>query len=122
MLNELSKEIHKNAVNKGFWESENIAEKMMLVVTEIAEAVEAHRSNNFCSLNEEEFIKMLVSNKDYFNIMFEKNIKDTMFDEIADTIIRLLDICGFMNINIEKHIEMKMRYNKSREYKHGKEY
>lgn len=122
MLNELSKEIHKNAENKGFWESENIAEKMMLVVTEIAEAVEAHRSNNFCSLNEGEYRELSYSNIDYFCVDFEIYVKDTFQDEIADTIIRLLDICGFMNINIEKHIEMKMLYNKSREFKHGKEY
>ena len=46
MLNELSKKIYENAVDKGFWESDNLAEKFMLVVTEISEAVERLRETS----------------------------------------------------------------------------
>jgi NTP pyrophosphatase (non-canonical NTP hydrolase) len=49
-------------------------------------------------------------------------IKDTVEDELADVIIRTLDLCGYLGIDIEKHVELKMRYNESREYKHGKNY
>jgi NTP pyrophosphatase (non-canonical NTP hydrolase) len=52
--------------------------------------------------------------------LFSDLIKDSFEDEIADCIIRLLDLCGFMGINIEKHIQLKMWFNEFREYKHGK--
>ncbi len=48
--------------------------------------------------------------------------KDTFEDEIADTIIRLCDLCGELNIDIEKQIAWKMEYNKKREHKHGKNF
>jgi NTP pyrophosphatase (non-canonical NTP hydrolase) len=35
---------------------------------------------------------------------------------------RLLSICNHNNILIEKHIQAKMQYNKTRKHKHGKEY
>ena len=40
--------------------------------------------------------------------------------EVADVAIRLFDLCGGMNIDLEKHIELKMKYNSLRGYKHGK--
>lgn len=39
--------------------------------------------------------------------------------ELADIIIRVLDICGAYNINISAAVIEKMRYNKTRPYKHG---
>jgi NTP pyrophosphatase (non-canonical NTP hydrolase) len=53
---------------------------------------------------------------------FEILIKNTVEDEIADVLIRTLDLCGWLGIDIEKHVEWKMRYNESRKYKHGKKY
>ena len=49
-------------------------------------------------------------------------VKDSFADEIADVIIRLLDLCGELEINIDAQMEWKMNYNKSREAKHGKEF
>ena len=37
-------------------------------------------------------------------------------------VIRIADLCGYLNIDLESHIKAKMRYNESRPYKHGKEY
>jgi len=45
-INELSKEVHQNAVDKGWWEDKesfNVAEKLMLIVSEVSEAMEADR-------------------------------------------------------------------------------
>lgn len=42
--------------------------------------------------------------------------------EIADTMIRLLDMCGFMKLDIESHIKLKLEFNATRGKKHGKEY
>jgi hypothetical protein len=32
----------------------------------------------------------------------------------------LFDLCGGLGVDLEKHIEMKMKYNSMRGYKHGK--
>lgn len=92
-LNELSRLCHAIAVEKGFWEKErNIGEALMLIVTELAEAMEAHR------------------------IQDEANFKE----ELADSFIRLLDLCGGLGIDIEEEITRKSSKNKNRPYKHGK--
>lgn len=89
----LTKLCHKIAKEKGFWDSKrNIGEMLMLIVTEVAEAMEAHR----------------IKDKEGFN------------EEIADTFIRLFDLCGGLKIDITKEIEKKMVKNKKRPYKHGK--
>lgn len=42
--------------------------------------------------------------------------------ELADVMIRCLDLSAYLGIDIEGHIKAKMRYNSLREYKHGKRY
>jgi NTP pyrophosphatase (non-canonical NTP hydrolase) len=116
MLNELRNEVYQNALDHGFYDDEenkNVLLKLMLVVSEISEAAEAYRTNTHTKL---ELNNVNLTD----NLSFEKYIKDTFEDELADTIIRILDLCGYMKIDIDKHIELKMRYNKNRPYKHGK--
>ena len=92
-LNEMCKRCHEIAVSKGFWEKDrNIGEALMLIVTEIAEAMEAHRHQD------------------------EENFKE----ELADAFIRLFDLCGGLKIDIQKEIDKKSEKNKNRPYKHGK--
>lgn len=201
-INELIKQAHEAAIEKGFYDcpecegkgyfepvdndgypggnctscngtgkaDRNIGELLMLVVSELGEALEAHRKNNL-----------------YGNLEYPDVITSTYLNcfeiEIADAFIRLFDLCGYLeldieiektdyncfdnvgeelfvwvaaitalpmykdltyenksktllswlfrrmerfciinNIDIEKHIAAKMTYNKTREYKHGKEY
>lgn len=92
-LNELCELCHSIAKEKGFWETErNIGEALMLVVTEIAEAMEGYRHQD----------------------------QDNFREELADAFIRLLDLCGGLNIDIEDEILKKTKINKNRPYKHGK--
>jgi NTP pyrophosphatase (non-canonical NTP hydrolase) len=53
---------------------------------------------------------------------FEHCIKDSFEDEIADAVIRLLDLAAGLNINLEQHIEAKLAYNRTRKRFHGKKY
>jgi NTP pyrophosphatase (non-canonical NTP hydrolase) len=55
-------------------------------------------------------------------MIFAKDVKDTFEDELADAVIRIADLCGYLNIDLESHIKAKMRYNETRPHKHGKEY
>ena len=92
-LNEMSRLCHKIAVLKGFWdEKRNIGEALMLIVTELSEAMEAYRKQD------------------------EENFKE----ELADAFIRLFDLCGGLKIDIQKEIDKKSEKNKNRPYKLGK--
>lgn len=39
--------------------------------------------------------------------------------ELADLAIRLFHLCGYYGIDLEAMIELKMRYNETRPYRHG---
>jgi NTP pyrophosphatase (non-canonical NTP hydrolase) len=118
-LNILAERIHNGNKNRGFWDTErNVGEMLMLVVTELSEALEAHRSGKF--FNKANKINYLES-EDMVQA-FKDNVKDTFEDEIADAMIRLLDMCGGLGIDIDFHVSSKVLYNSTRPYKHGKKY
>ena len=119
-LNELSKEINDYAKSKGFWDTpRETGTLLMLIVSELAEAMEADRKVKYALPTE---FKKNVDLGGNWQVNFETYIKDTFEDEIADAFIRLFDLCGAMNIDIEYHINQKLVYNATREYKHGKKY
>lgn len=120
-IRELQKEIHKNAVSKGFYEKpHNFGNDLMLVVSELGEAIEAHRQNDWCDM--EAYNELMVNETYSFETCFKREIKDTVNDEIADAVIRLMDMCEFYGIDLERHIELKMEYNKIRPRLHDKKY
>ncbi len=43
-------------------------------------------------------------------------------EELADTVIRILDMCGGLEIDLEHEIVRKMKTNEGRPKKHGKRY
>ncbi len=115
-MNELARKIHENAKKKGFYDKpREVGTLLMLVVSELSEALEADRLNKRANMGK--YHQGIA----YGNV-FEAYVKDTFEDELADSIIRILDLCGYLNIDIENHIKAKMRYNELRENKHGKEY
>lgn len=122
MINELAKQIHENNKAKGFYEDKkNIGEMLCLIHSEVSEALEADRKNNYANVKcFEVFNDFSRPKHDAFS--FESNIKNTFEDELADIMIRVMDLAAFKGIDLEKHIALKMRYNYLREYKHGKKY
>jgi NTP pyrophosphatase (non-canonical NTP hydrolase) len=101
----------------------------MLVTSELAEALEAERSNKFADLKyfQNRIVEIENSKKEPLNdqeyaLLFKSTLKDTYEDEIADAIIRLLDHAGKLEIDIDAHIAAKLKYNQTRPYKHGKQF
>lgn len=120
-LNTLSKEIYEGNKRRGFdTAKENIGQSLMLVVSELAEALEADRKDR--RARTEPFETDMKAAPNGFEINFGAWVKDTFEDEIADAIIRLFDLCGALDIDIERHIELKLKYNETREFRHGKKY
>lgn len=100
-FNSFAKQIHKNAKAKGFYDKpRNIGELFMLIVSEMGEATEAHRKGRTANLQlfEDQYRK----NRDLFIDLFAVDIKDTVEDEIADVVIRLLDYCAFIGEEISE--------------------
>lgn len=97
---ELSQKAHGNAVGHGFWEEDWSNEHcLMLIISEVSEMVEAYRKG--LRANVEEFNE--IPNK---QLAFEKFIKNTMEDEIADIFIRLCDLAGARNISFDNKYKM----------------
>jgi len=121
-LNDLSKQIYEWNKLRGFDVSkENIGQTLMLIVSELAEALEADRKARHASLNAFNLLSTQESISTFTNA-FEMYIKDTFEDEMADTFIRLMDSIGAFGIDLERHVELKLKYNSLREFKHGKAY
>jgi len=130
MLNKLATEIHENAKSKGFFDSEkNIGEMLCLIHSEVSEALEADRKNYYSNISEIKLKGLADKNfgatfnsDETFKDVFTEFVKNTFEDELADVVIRVLDLCAFKGIDIESHIKAKIRYNASRPHKHGKLY
>jgi NTP pyrophosphatase (non-canonical NTP hydrolase) len=102
MFDDLAEKIHKNAVEKGFWDRTVdpifIAKQMMMIVSEVSEAMEALRKDMH---------------------------PDEISDEFADIIIRTLDLyagiekAGYVIKSLDQAIKEKMEKNSNRPKKHG---
>lgn len=105
-LNLLAMEVHAIAVQHGWWESNPSDEHCLtLVISELAEAVEADRKGNKADMlgfellmaewNDPAECEADPQQYEYeLKVAFETNLKDTVGDELADTVIRLLDLAG----------------------------
>jgi len=102
MLDDLAEQVHKNAIEKGFWDRTAdpifVAKQMMMIVSEVSEAMEAVR---------------------------KEMDPDQISDEFADIIIRTLDLyagmveAGYVKKSLDYAIREKMERNTHRPKKHG---
>jgi NTP pyrophosphatase (non-canonical NTP hydrolase) len=125
-LNELRDKAFAYAEKQGFHERQmNLGERLMLVVSELSEALEADRNFKWApkiQAYNSTIEGKPVENKKELRNWYEENIRGTVEEELADAIIRLSDIAGVYGIDLDWHIVAKMAYNETRPYKHGKKY
>lgn len=141
-LNDLAKEVYENAKNHGFWDKErNFGEMMMLAVSELSEALEEDRAGRpdvwfkhtpDCAVSRRKrpfLLRWLRGAKgaETEHINGEGNCTcipkpEGTIVELADCIIRCLDTMRSRNVDIDWIVELKMQYNASRPYRHGKKY
>ena len=104
----LQNEAYRCACYHGFHEKKMSDETyLMLVITELSEAVEADRRGKRANIEKSKIDRLLepkrlIEDELPFIRSFERNIKDTIEDELADAVIRLLDLAGVncMHISI----------------------
>ena len=103
-IKHIIKESHETAKDKGWWDKEpNIGEKLALIHSEVSEALEAYRDHG-----EKEMYRRKSDGK-----------PEGFIFELADTVIRIADLCGKLDLELDKAIDLKMKFNKTRPYRHG---
>ena len=96
-LNRYAKDCHQRAVAKGFWyEPHSVGHYLMLAFGELHEAIEADRLGRWVKLTPEQIEELRGLEGAAFAQAFRRIVKDTVWDEIADAVIRLLDLLGWM--------------------------
>lgn len=135
-LNELAEKIHENAVEKGFWQDSNLwvgdsfAAKLALIHSELSEALEAHRAgepNLYYMLDGQRVWPAAEgqwrSGYPLSNDRVEGTAKpEGIGVELADALIRILDLSAAMELDLDGIVAKKMAFNASRPWKHGKGY
>jgi NTP pyrophosphatase (non-canonical NTP hydrolase) len=102
MFDEIARELHEVAVEKGFWPEKVddifITKQLMMIVSEAVEVMEAIRKSHG---------------------------PEAVADEMADIIIRTLDLYAglreyeYVNDSLDNAFEKKTGYNKTRPERHG---
>ena len=106
-LGELQKEIGKNAKEHGWWEEErSFGELIALCHSELSEALEEYR-NGFAPTDT------------YYSGPDSSLKPEGIPSELADVIIRILDMCDHYGIDMESMLIEKHEFNKTRPHKHG---
>lgn len=86
---DLIERVQINAEDKGFHDVKLSDEhKLMLIICEVSEAVEADREGRLAQPMPEDWMTM---NDEDFKIRFLSCVKDTLEDELADVVIRMMD-------------------------------
>ncbi len=102
LFRQKQKEIFETAKEKGFYDAgeRNEGEMIALIHSELSEALEALRHGNPKSDHIPNF--------------------SLVEEELADAIIRILDLAEYKGYDIAGVMLEKMKFNKTRERKHGK--
>lgn len=125
-LKEIQQAVHVLAKEKGWHDVDtSLTERIMLVVTELAEAVESIRRNESPIWQKGKATSPLSVEQNPVKLLptapeWDANAKpEGVLVELADAVIRVLDLCEAQGWDLEQAIKIKHTYNKSRGYRHG---
>jgi NTP pyrophosphatase (non-canonical NTP hydrolase) len=114
-MEDMQDRAHKTAVAKGWWDAQcepgglnreavtaTIPEKLCLIHSETSEALEDYRAGKMQT------------------VARESDGKPEGFPtELADIVIRVMDLAGALGIDLEREVRAKMAFNETRSYRHG---
>lgn len=123
-VSEMVREAHANAAKHGFWDDPpELGTSIALIHSELSEALEEIRQGNpemwymkHGTIGGEPAEKMEVG------LPKDGEKPEGFITELADAVIRIADLCGYLGIDLAPVIRAKMEYNATRPYKHGKQF
>lgn len=139
-INEVSKAVHENAVKHGWWDGgeRNFGELIALCHSELSEAFEEYRNGHepnetyyLCSAGPKRYPCQCVhagtlsrDEKGHCSYGYDKkpcefSKMEGIPSELADVVIRVMDMCEQYGIDLESAIAEKHTYNLTRPYRHG---
>jgi hypothetical protein len=110
----------------------NVPEKLVLIHSEVSEALEEYRNHDVCtrctlcngvgSLGDGT-VRCPAGCSDGFQSTHYRQPDaakpEGFVVELADVVIRVADLCGALGLNLAEAIEIKHAYNATREFRHG---
>jgi len=104
-ISELQKQAFKNENEKGWYapgqDDTIIPQKLMLIVTEVAEAMEDFRVRAMGT------------------VISDEGKPEGFPTELADIMIRTAGLAARLGIDLEKEVSQKLAFNRTRSYRHG---
>lgn len=126
-LNDWRDRVHNLAIEKGWHQDRDInnphvlGSMLALIHSEVSEALEEVRTGTPGAVwFRDTFNGELLGPREREEGQPESRYKPVGFpSELADIIIRTLDLCGALGIDIEQAVEAKHAYNCTRSHRHG---
>lgn len=133
-FNEWAAEIHKNAVDHGWWDEErSFGEIVALCHSELSEALEEYRNGRpmiyfpcnaigVCCEEDKRAscgIRVFDPKEPEIFCKAQSSKPVGIAVEMIDCLIRILDWCGKEGVDVDAILSAKHQYNKTRPYRHG---
>lgn len=115
-INEIENEAHENARRKGFYDDIDMVSGYLA-----GQEQQAMRSVVKRDFVLSQLAKIGCEVGEAVQEIQRKGIHaDELAEELADVIIRVCDLAGYLEINLGRAVEKKMQFNATRPRKHGK--